>query len=328
MDIYKIVKGNSFSLFIQIQKAYISQNKQKLEYLDIAAVNNLEIILTDYFGECVAKMPAKIWDIADGSYPHSEIMVTFPSDLEEGIYGITVRGKHNGNDLCSIEKKLFRIVERNGKSHIPLGIVEGEMGGMYNTKYWIELNTEEDAGIDSTSVLLNITPSVIAYDGDEHKFFLSWTIKNKDKNIIPSSLQLIDGENIMDLDKSTNSIEVKRSNVGVYIFHILATINGNIYKATATARIGASLYGASSASDVEKLDLSYLIGRNESLVDQEITVRTTEENDTVWFISLVPLRFIQANIEADFHETIVGALYYYNSDPLVVGDNTYTIKTK
>ena len=144
MDIYKIVKGNSFSLFIQMQKAYISQNKQMLEYLDVAAISNLEVILTDYFGECIAVMSSKICEVSNGSYPHSEIMVTFPSDLDEGVYGITIKGKYRDNDLCSIEKGLFRIVERNGKSHIPLGVVEGEMGGMYNTKYYIELNNKSE----------------------------------------------------------------------------------------------------------------------------------------------------------------------------------------
>lgn len=328
MDIYKIVKGNSFVLHIQMQKAYISKNKQMLEDIDVSAINNLEVLLTDIFGDEVARM--KIINIDKSSETkHNEISVSFPNCyIDEGIYGVTVKGKYNGKDICSIEKKLFRIVGRNGKSHIPLGIVEGEMGGMYNTKYWIELNTEEDADIDNTSVYLETTPSVIAYDGNEHKIVLSWSIKNKDKDIIPTSLQLIDGNNILELDVNTNNFEVTRTEVGVYEFHVLATINGSIYKATARTRIGSSLYGASSASNASDLDLSYLNGSNESLVGKELTVRTTEQNDTVWFVSLVPLRFIQANIEADFHETIIGSLYYYNSDPLIVGDNTYTIKAK
>ena len=57
MDIYKIVKGNSFYLFIKLQKAYISKNKQMLEDIDVAAISNLEVHLTDAFGDCVAKMP-------------------------------------------------------------------------------------------------------------------------------------------------------------------------------------------------------------------------------------------------------------------------------
>lgn len=328
MDIYKIVKGNSFVLHIQMQKAYISKNKQLLEDIDVSAINNLEVLLTDIFGDEVARM--KIIDIDKSSEArHNEISVLFPNcNIDEGIYGVTVKGKYSGKDICSIEKKLFRIVGRNGKSHVPLGIVEGEMGGMYNTKYWIELNTEEDADIDNTSVYLETTPSVITYDGNEHKIVLSWSIKNKDKDIIPTSLQLIEGDNILELDVNTNNFEVTRTEVGVYEFHVLATINGSIYKATARTRIGSSLYGASSASNAIDLDLSYLNGSNESLVGKELTVRTTEQNDTVWFVSLVPLRFIQANIEADFHETIIGSLYYYNSDPLIVGDNTYTIKAK
>ena len=311
-----------------MQKAYISKNKQMLEDIDVSAINNLEVLLTDIFGDEVARM--KIINIDKSSEAkHNEISVSFPNcNIDEGIYGVTVKGKYNGKDICSIEKKLFRIVGRNGKSHIPLGIVEGEMGGMYNTKYWIELNTEEDADIDNTSVYLETTPSVIAYDGNEHKIVLSWSIKNKDKDIIPTSLQLIDGNNILELDVNTNNFEVTRTEVGVYEFHVLATINGSIYKSTARTRIGSSLYGASSASNASDLDLSYLNSSNESLVGKELTVRTTEQNDTVWFVSLVPLRFIQANIEADFHEIIIGSLYYYNSGPLIVGDNTYTIKAK
>lgn len=106
-------------------------------------------------------------------------------------------------------------------------------------------------------------------------------------------------------------------------------MNGKIYKATAFVTIGAkTMYGASSLSDANELDLSVLNGSNTSLVNQTITVTTTDENDVVWFISDTPLQFIQGNIEADFHETIIGALYYYNSDPLIAGDNTYTIKAK
>ena len=152
MDIYKIVKGNSFTLHIQMQKAYISQNKQMLEDLDVSQISGLNILLTDMFGVDIPLFdkPTKdpyVFYKSNGSnikLSGNEIALTFPSYLDEGVYGITVRGKYNGNDICSIEKKLFRIVERNGKSHVPLGIVEGEMGGMYNAKYWIELNTREE----------------------------------------------------------------------------------------------------------------------------------------------------------------------------------------
>lgn len=329
MDIYKIVKGNSFDLFIKLQKAYISKNKQMLEDIDVAAISNLEVHLTDAFGECVAKMPFVQSGTNNSEVEPSDICVKFPPFLEEGLYGITIRGKYNGNDICSIEHHLFRIVERNGKSHIPLGIVEGEMGGMYNAKYWIELNNQNDADVDDTNVYLEASPSVIAYDGTEHTIKLSWQIRKNGIDTIPDNIKIIDGSNVIEPKTTDTSVNVSRSQVGSYAFHIIVTLNGKIYKATAFVTIGAkTMYGASSLSDANELDLSVLNGSNTSLVNQTITVTTTDENDVVWFISDTPLQFIQGNIEADFHETIIGSLYYYNSDPLIAGDNTYTIKAK
>lgn len=161
MDIYKIVKGNSFILHIQMQKAYINKNKQMLEDIDVCAISNLEVLLTDIFGDAVAQM--KIINIDKSlEAKNNEISVLFPNcNLDEGIYGVTIKGKYNGNDICSIEHRLFRIVERNGKSHIPLGIVEGEIGGMYNAKYWIELNTKEDVIFSYYGALSTTDPNKV-----------------------------------------------------------------------------------------------------------------------------------------------------------------------
>jgi len=232
MDIYKIVKGNSFTLHIQMQKAYISQNKQMLEDLDVAAISHLEVLLIDAFGDEVAQMKVLDIDTSDNA-KQNEISVSFPScNLEEGIYGIMVRGKYNGNDLCSIEKKLFRIVERNGKSHIPLGIVEGEQGGMYNTKYWIELNANSD--------------------------------------------------------------------------------------------IGLSYYGASSIKSIDILNLEYLT-QIDSLRVKTLHIQTTDEDDTIWFVSPVELSFSQGGLPLEMNANKDDEYYYYHSDELVAGDNEISI---
>lgn len=152
MSIYKIVKGNSFKLHIEMQKAYISQNKQMLEDLDMTQVSNLRIELTDMFGDNIPLFvkPGQspyIFCKQDGSkvvLSSKEVALTFPSTLDEGTYGIRITGKYNGNDFCSIERNLIAIVSHNSKTHIPLGIVEGEQGGLYNAKYWMELNTREE----------------------------------------------------------------------------------------------------------------------------------------------------------------------------------------
>lgn len=232
MDIYKIVKGNSFILHIQMQKAYISQNKQMLEDLDVTAISNLEVLLTDAFGDKVAQMKILDIDTSDDA-KRNEISVSFPScNLDEGIYGITIRGKYNTNDLCSIEKKLFRIVERNGKSHIPLGIVEGEQGGMYNTKYWIELNANSD--------------------------------------------------------------------------------------------IGLSYYGASSIKSIDILNLEFL-EQIDSLRGKTLHIQTTDEDDTIWFVSPVELTFSQGGLPLEMNANKDDEYYYYHSDELVAGDNEISI---
>lgn len=329
MDIYKIVKGNSFDLFIKLQKASISRYKQMLEDIDVAAISNLEVHLTDAFGECVAKMPFVQSGTNNSEVGPSDICVKFPPFLEEGLYGITIRGEYNGNDICSIDHRLFRIVGRNGKSHIPLGIVECEMGGMYNAKYWIELNIQKDDDMDYINVYLKASPSVIAYDGKEHTIKLSWAFRKNGIDTTPDNIKIIEGSNVIEPKTTDTSVNVSRSQVGSYDFHIIVTLNGKTYKATASVTISAkAMYGASSISDANELDLSVLNEINTSIVNHTITVTTTDENDIVWFVSNTPLQFTQGNIEADFHETIIGTLYYYNSDPLIAGDNTYTIKAK
>lgn len=337
MSIYKIVKGNSFKLHIEMQKAYISQNKQMLEDLDMTQVSNLRIELTDMFGDNIPLFvkPGQspyIFCKQDGSkvvLSSKEVALTFPSTLDEGTYGIRISGKYNGNDFCSIERNLIAIVSHNSKTHIPLGIVEGEQGGLYNTKYWLELNSFDEADVDNTNVWLDASPSVIVYDGNEHTVKLSWTAKKQGQDVVPSSIKIIDGSNVIVPDDSAKSVEVKRTEVGNYAFHMLAVIDGKTFEATASVTIGAkAMYGASSAFTVDALDISKLQGSNATLVNQEITVTTTDEADTVWFVSDVPLRFIQANIEAELKETIKSGLYYYQSAPLVAGENTYTIKSK
>ncbi len=140
--IYKIVKGNSFALHITIQKTSASENVQRLEPLDVTKISNLEVVLDSPFSES-QELKIKQIGISQGTTYINEICVEFPSNLDEGNYGITLKGRYNGNDICSIEKNVFKIVSSNSKSCVPLGIVEGETSGMYNTRYWIELNTTE-----------------------------------------------------------------------------------------------------------------------------------------------------------------------------------------
>lgn len=95
MDIYKIVKGNSFDLFIKLQKAYICKNKQMLEDVDVAAISNLEVHLTDAFGECVAKMPFVQSGKNNSEVEPNMMCITLtPAAYKSGIL-------HSTHNLCS-----------------------------------------------------------------------------------------------------------------------------------------------------------------------------------------------------------------------------------
>lgn len=140
--IYKIVKGNSFILHIAIQKAYVYKNTHRLDPLDVGKISNLEVSLISPFVEPVKLKVVQI-GINQGTTYINEICVEFPSYLAEGVYGVMLKGRYNSNDICSIEKNIFKIVSSNEKSNIPIGVIDGEPTGMYNTKYWIDLNRTE-----------------------------------------------------------------------------------------------------------------------------------------------------------------------------------------
>ena len=230
--IYKIVKGNSFLLHIKMQKAYIAENKQMLEDLNVEEIDSLKVYLNNMFGE-ERELKTRRIGITNRSLPINEIQVFFPSNIEEGIYGITIKGKYYGNDICSIEHKLFAIVSTNAKSHIPLGLVEGEQSGMYNGKYWLELNISDE--------------------------------------------------------------------------------------------IGLSYYGASSIKDADLIKTE-LLEEAGSLRGTTLKITTTEQADTIWFISKVSLRFSQGGLPLELNEDKIGEMYYYHSDPLEAGENIITIE--
>lgn len=138
MAIYRIVKGNSFTLHILMEKSVIRKENCEVDDFDLRQVRNLAVYLNTPCCE-EETIPYSI-----STEHNNELVVKFPSDLMVGMrYGVTVRGSYAGNDICSIEKNLFKIVARNGNGKAEYGIAEGEQGSLYNTKYWIELNTSE-----------------------------------------------------------------------------------------------------------------------------------------------------------------------------------------
>lgn len=80
--------------------------------------------------------------------------------------------------------------------------------------------------------------------------------------------------------------------------------------------------GASSVEDAEKLVLDTLTKEKlTSVINNEVTVETTEDKPYIWFVSEIPLKFKQASIILAMNEYKINNLYYYRTDALIPGDD-------
>lgn len=158
MVIYKIVQGNGFTLHISISRTLLQANRQNLVDLDLNQVSGLKVCVTDMFGDSM-ELKASI-----SIKKPNEVLVPVPSNLECGIYGIEIVGTYNGADFRSAERKLFSIVHSNKECHIPVGIIDGEIGGLMYAKYWIELEKEEKPTLSYYGALATKKASEVGVD--------------------------------------------------------------------------------------------------------------------------------------------------------------------
>ena len=118
--IYKIVQGNSFKLHILVRKPDISSESNMLIDFDMTKATDIKVSLVCNFGESTI-IPAHV----SMALPNV-VVCDVPSTLEIGNYNVSVSWRMDGNDMASVEKNLFRIVEYNSQAQYPICMVEGE----------------------------------------------------------------------------------------------------------------------------------------------------------------------------------------------------------
>ena len=118
--IYKIVQGNSFKLHILVRKPDISSESNMLIDFDMTKATDIKVSLVCNFGENTI-IPAHV----SMALPNV-VVCDVPSTLEIGNYNVSVSWRMDGNDMASVEKNLFRIVEYNSQAQYPICMVEGE----------------------------------------------------------------------------------------------------------------------------------------------------------------------------------------------------------
>lgn len=118
--IYKIVQGNSFKLHILVRKPDISSESNMLIDFDMTKATDIKVSLVCNFGESRI-IPAHV----SMALPNV-VVCEVPSTLDIGNYNVSVSWKMDGNDMASVEKNLFRIVEYNSQAQYPICMFEGE----------------------------------------------------------------------------------------------------------------------------------------------------------------------------------------------------------
>lgn len=119
--IYKIVQGNSFKLHILVRKPDISSESNMLIDFDMTKATDIKVSLVCNFGESTI-IPAHV----SMALPNV-VVCDVPSTLDIGNYNVSVQWRMDGNDMASVEKNLFRIVEYNSlRLNNPICMVEGE----------------------------------------------------------------------------------------------------------------------------------------------------------------------------------------------------------
>ncbi len=306
MDIYKIVKGNSFKLHIMVRKYDISKEFQRLINFDISQATDLQVQLG---GFCCHQLPLSV---SITGIEHNILVCDIPDNLEIGRYNVKVSWKYDGYTMTSVERNLLQIVPHNSKTIIPIGVQEGEASGMFDLRYFIV--TENQSLCPITYILddvsLSDTPSMVK-NGSK----LELTLTPAAGFNIGTVRVIMAGNDITPESYSDGKIVIPA--VSGYVT-IMANGDNNVF-----------YYGATDAKDVGCLNMEDLTSVEGDIVNKTITVTTTDEAPYIWFVTRVPVVFYQAGFEAAMNTTKVGDLYFYWSDELVAGDdNTYNAKLK
>lgn len=306
MVVYKIVKGNGFWLHVLVGKVDMSKEFKRLIPCDMSLATDIKVELSGFCCDDLLIVPE-----IDGTFGN-ELICKIPSDLEVGTYDIKVSWKLNGVDMSSIERNLLMIVDNNSKVRLPIGVVDGETTGMFNLKYFIV--TENLSVCTIQNVLDNVktdndTTSLI--NGKPYKAHLT-AEEGYGIGVVKVIMSGIDITHEVYKDGTINI-----PSVSGYVT-IVASGDGERF-----------YYGASSAASVKELNLEDLTEESGSIVGKTFNVTTTEERSYVWFVSRVPVDFMQAGFQALLNQQKLGDLYYYWSDELVAGDdNIYSAKLR
>lgn len=306
MVVYKIVRGNGFWLHVLVEKVDMSKEFKRLIPCDLSLATDIKVKLSGFGCYKMETIP-----IVEGLL-NNELVCYIPSDLELGLYDITVSWKLNGVDMSSTERNFLMIVEHNNKVKIPIGVVDGETSGMFNLRYFIVTENQSTCIIQYSLDHVKSDNDITAVANGKP---YTATLTGEDGYAVGVVKVIMNGDDITHDVYKDGIINIPAVSGFVVI---MASGDKDIY-----------YYGASSAASLKELNLGDLTAQHGDIVGKTLNVTTTKEKCYVWFVSHVPVDFTQAGLQALLNHQELGDFHYYWSDELVPGeDNIYTAKLR
>lgn len=303
--IYKIVQGNGFKIHILVRKMDVSREFQRLVDFDMSKAESVTVELQSGIDDSISLRHTM------SGISNNVLICDVPSDLGLGNYSIKVSWTLGNEHMSSVERGFLQVVPFNSKSKIPIDIVEGERTGMFNLRYYLVTDNVSMCPFTYALDDVTLTNSPVSVKNGE-------SFETEIKPSVGFNIGLVkvimNGVDITDVSYQSGKIVIPA--VSGYVT-IMANGDDNVYYC-----------GASSAKDICEMNMEVLTKFDGDLVGKSITIVTTESEPYVWFVSKVPVVFMQAGFDAAMHKSKVGDLYFYWSDELSAGDNVYNIKLK
>lgn len=137
MENLKIVRGNDFYLMVPVRRIVFANDEygDKVRLEERVELNDCSVLAVCLIDENEHRLPLS-FTVTDGD--DSELTVKVRGrEILCGWYGLEVKGMLGGRHWRSYERKVFKIVENNGKSYVDGDMYAGERSYQVDTMWML-----------------------------------------------------------------------------------------------------------------------------------------------------------------------------------------------
>lgn len=118
---------------------------------------------------------------------------------------------------------------------------------------------------------------------------------------------------------------------GTYKVVIKMIIDGKeVVKTLDMSSVGVHVlyYSATNTNNINNININTFTKKELNNINETIVIHTDDTYKYIWIVSDLELIFTEGNIPINLHSEVLGDLYYYYSDALTPGTNSYKVKQK